>query len=142
MFTTGALVSPSDANPLALPERWSRDTVITCLARFSTTCAESYATVLNCLAAACSDGPQCVGATRGAIDTCEADAIGGGQGVCGAPARASFGAGGACADFLAVEAGVAPSVESCFAQPTEATDTDDGLRAYFVRVGGYFCGAP
>lgn len=142
MFTTSATVTPNDANPLGLPTKWVADTVGACLDHFAIGCGEKYFTLKSCVDAACNDETNCRTASAAELDTCQDDAIGGGSGVCGAPALVALGTNGACRGAFPVDGGTAPSGQDCFSQAGEDTSTDAGRRAFFVRIGGYFCGRP
>jgi hypothetical protein len=142
MFTSSPSVTAADDNALALPGTWVRDTIGACLNHFAAGCGESYFTFANCLGAACDDEANCRGATGAQIDACQDEAIGGGQGVCGAPAIAALGSNGKCRGVFPEDAGAQLTGRACFARPAEDTTTEAGVRAFFVRVGGYFCGSP
>lgn len=141
-FVTDPAVTPDDSNPPGLLADGFLSTIQGCLNHFKAGCGEKYFGFANCLDAACDGQGNCKNASDADQEACTDDAIGGGQGVCGAAAIAALGTNGACKNVF-TDAGAALNGEACFSKGAaggEDTSTDAGLIAYFTRLGLMYCG--
>lgn len=142
-FLTDPAATADDQNPPGLVNDGFAGSIQACLNHFKAGCGEKYFGFANCLDAACDSKGNCKNATSAAMDTCQEDAIGGGQGVCGTAAIAALGANGACKGVFPQDAGSTPTGSLCFSKGAaggEDTSTDAGLVAFFKRFGMQFCG--
>ncbi len=142
-FLTDPAVTADDQNPPGLVNDGFLSSITACLNHFKAGCGEKYFAFSNCLGAACDTDGNCKNASDADLDTCQEDAIGGGQGVCGQVAIAALGQNGACRGVFPQDAGTAPTGELCFSKGAaggEDTSTDAGLVAFFKRFALQFCG--
>jgi len=142
-FLTDPAVTADDNNPPGLVNDGFGSSIQACLNHFKAGCGEKYFAYVNCLNAACDEDTNCKNASEATLDACIEDAVGGGQGVCGAPGVAAFGQNGACRAAFPQDAGNTPTGELCFSKGAaggEDTSTDAGLVAFFKRFALQFCG--
>jgi hypothetical protein len=142
-FVTDPATTADDSNPPGLDQDWVQGLLMGCMNHFRAGCGESYFGFANCLDAACNDQGNCKNASDAEVDTCQEDAIGGGQGVCGQVAIAALGQNGKCRGVFPQDAGTAVTGEKCFAQGAaggEDTTQQAGIDAFLKRVALYYCG--
>ena len=140
-FVTDPAITADDSNPPGLVNDGFLSSLQGCMSHFKAGCGESYFGFANCLDAACNDKTNCKNASKADLDTCQTDAIGQGQGVCGTVANAALGTSGKCKGVFNTDAGIDGG--SCFSKGVaggEDTTTDAGLVAFFTRIGMMYCG--
>lgn len=139
-FVTDPAITADDSNPPGIDEDWVQGLLMGCMNHFKAGCGESYFGFANCLDAACNDQGNCKNASKADVDTCQEDAIGGGQGVCGQVALAALGQNGKCKGVFPQDAGAAVTGAQCFAQDSEDTSSQAGIDQFLKRVALYYCG--
>jgi hypothetical protein len=139
-FITDPTATADDQNPPGIDQDWVQGLLMGCMNHFRAGCGESYFGFVNCLDASCNDQGNCKNASDAAVDACQEDAIGGGQGVCGQAAIAALGQNGKCRGVFPQDAGNTVTGEKCFAQSSEDTSTPAGIDAFLKRVALYYCG--
>ncbi len=142
-FLTDPAITADDTNPPGIDEEWVVGLLGSCMNHFKSGCGEAYFGFANCLDAACNDKTNCKNASPAAVDTCQEDAVGGGQGVCGQVAMAALGASGKCKGVFPQDAGAAITGAACFAKGAaggEDTSGQAGIDTFLKRVALYFCG--
>lgn len=138
-FLTDPAVTADDNNPPGLVNDGFGSSIQACINHFKAGCGDKYFAFANCLDAACDDKTNCKNASATTIDTCQEDAVGGGQGVCGSVTSSWY---SSCKAQFFVDGGDAPA-SLCFSKGAaggEDTSTDAGLVAFFKRFALQFCG--
>ena len=135
-FLVDPSITADDTNPPGLVRDGFLGSIQGCINHFKAGCGEKYVGFSNCLDAACDDKTNCKNASEADMDSCTTDAIGNGQGACGAVAGPILATNGACYGvFHPQDAGAALTGISCFSTASEDTS------AFFTRFGMMYCGA-